>query len=285
MSHRPSENHRYPIDKINPFIPIIDPMPGEYWKELTEKEVPGILPYYAISNFGRVVHIYENKYMSLSWDGPGYVTVVLRTIKGSKTYRVHRLVMLTFRYFDGCEKLFVDHDNGDRRQNWIDLPVFNPSTGQYELKDNLKWCTRSENLQFRYNNPAQINFANMLRDAEHQIKEKTVREICDLLQEGYTVTDVVKKTNTTYNIVEFIKLGYVWKDISKNYEFPDKPTISSRVRKITEDQVKIICEMLEQDKSLKEILKAANLSYEQRHYVYSIKKHETYTDISKNYNI
>lgn len=283
MSHKASENHRYPIDKINPFIPIINPLPGEYWKELTEKEISGILPYYAISNYGRIVHIYENKFMSLSWDGPGYVIAVLRTLKGSRTFRVHRLVMVTFRYFNGCEKYLVDHINGDKQQNWIDVPIFNPMTQQYELHDNLRWSSKSENLKFRYNDPAQIKFANLKRNADTNINKETAKQICELLSEGKTINEVADITNTTYNIVACIKNRYSWKDVSKDYKFPMKEKNYRKDRSINEEQVKQICELLEKGIKMKDILDAVNLNYNQRHFIYSIKNHECYTDISKNY--
>ena len=53
-------------------------LPGEEFKLITDQAAPNILPYYAISNFGRIWNIYENHFMRTSWDGPGYRIAVLR---------------------------------------------------------------------------------------------------------------------------------------------------------------------------------------------------------------
>lgn len=283
MSHLKPNNFRYPIDKFNPFMNVENPLNGEYWTELTNIAAPDILPsYYMISNYGRIYHCWEHNFMSLSWDGPGYTIAVLRTFNGSKTFRVHRLVMLTFRYFEGCDDYLVDHINGDKSQNWIDLPVLNPNTGQYELKDNLRWATKSENLNFRYNDPIQIKFANINRNAQERITKETAEQICILLQQGLTLNEIVNITNTTYNIVNNIKHGYSWTDISKNYKFSDADRSIRNNRSLSEIQVKKICEMLEENKySYQQIADEAETT---KGKVASIAQRECYTDISKNYN-
>lgn len=282
MGHLKSNNFRYPINKFNPFMINIDSLNGEYWKSLTELAAPDILPsYYMISNYGRIYHCWENKLMSLSWDGPGYTIAVLRTTNGSKTFRVHRLVMLTFRYFEGCEDLFVDHINGDKSQNWIDLPILNHMTSQYELKDNLRWCTKSENLKFRYNDPVQLKFANINKYAQENISENTAIQICELLQQGLTIVDIVKETNTTYNIVSQIKYGYSWQNISKNYNFPENDRSVRKCRSLSNDQARKICEMLVEKYSYQQIADELNIS---KGIVASIGQRECYTDISKDYD-
>ena len=47
-------------------------------------------------------------------------------------YLVHRLVLETFNPCDGMETLFVNHKNGDKKENAL---------------SNLEWCTRTENAR------------------------------------------------------------------------------------------------------------------------------------------
>lgn len=258
----------------------IELLPNEKWTAITDKVAPGVLPYYAISNYGRIYHTNLQKFMSLSWDGPGYVIAVLRTINGSKTFRVHRLVMLTFRYFDGCEAYLVDHINGDKTQNWIDVPfITNPVTQEYELRDNLRWCTAAENSQFYYDDSPESKFRKLREESEYRIDKNTAIKICELLAQGMTVTDVMKATNTSYNVVICIKNGYSWREVSEKYIFPERDP-KRKTRSLTDEQAEQICKLLVEGKSSTEISKELDIS---RSIVTSILRRECYTDISNNY--
>jgi len=178
--------------------------------------------------------------------------------------------MLTFRYFPGCENLVVDHINRNKAANWIDVPVLDPVTGKYELKSNLRWATLAE------------NYANS--DLPDRLTEETVRKVCELLEQGYPASSVSRMLGLKYNAVANIRNGITWKKVSKEYNIPEVPTISGRQRKVSEEQVKTICELLEKKVPVPEILKITGLPYTKRHFVYSIKKRECYSDISKDYN-
>ena len=134
---RYSENFQYDTSKINPIIYIPEALPGEMWLPITEIAIPGILPYYAITTYGRIWHRFKNSFMVSAWDKFGYRIAILRTVNGAKTFRIHRIMMLVFHYFPGCEEYVVDHIDGCKSRNYLNFPVYNEETNQYENKDNL----------------------------------------------------------------------------------------------------------------------------------------------------
>ena len=68
---RYSENHKY--DNIHVGIYFIPEMlPNEIFLPITSVAAEDVLPYYSISNYGRIWHIFEKKFMSTAWDGGGY---------------------------------------------------------------------------------------------------------------------------------------------------------------------------------------------------------------------
>ena len=68
-------------------------------------------------------------------DRCGYHEVVLSENGKSKSWLVHRLILLTFAPTEGMDALHVNHKNGIKTDNRL---------------ENLEWCTRSENLLHAY---------------------------------------------------------------------------------------------------------------------------------------
>lgn len=114
------------------------------------KDIPDYEGYYQVSNTGhirsvdRIVdgnglgqknRLLRSKLMKVSIDHAGYAFVALTKTNKTKHFRVHRLLMLSFAYKDGCEQLDVNHINGIKTDNRI---------------ENLEWTTRGENLAHRY---------------------------------------------------------------------------------------------------------------------------------------
>ena len=191
-------------------------LPGEEFKLITDQAAPNILPYYAISNFGRIWNIYENHFMRTSWDGPGYRIAVLRHKDGmAHTLRVHRLVMLTHRYIPGCEDLWVNHINGNKQQNYINC--YNPNTGIVE--DNLEWCTPSENEIHAFQTGLK-RYTPKGQSMYNKYTEEQAHEVCRLLEIGnLSHSEIGEVTGTNKGFVENIKYGRNWKDVASNYNF------------------------------------------------------------------
>ena len=84
---------------------------------------------YCVSTMGRIMNEETNMIMKQSTNSSGYKVVNLMHDGKAKTYKVHRLVALTF-IANPENKSCVDHISGDKTNN--------------NLK-NLRWATKSEN--------------------------------------------------------------------------------------------------------------------------------------------
>lgn len=210
---RVSKNFKYDLNHPCPIFIVPEALPGEYFEMITDKAAPNILPYYAISNYGRIWHVYENHFMSTSWDGPGYRIAVLRHKDGrAHTLRVHRLLMLTFRYFEGCEDMDVNHIDGCKTRNYIDFPgIPNP--------DNLEWTTHQENMIHAH----KTGLKRAKFGEEHHNSKLTieiVNKICELISnKNLTCRQIAEITGTQIHDIENIRYHKTWRHISKDYNF------------------------------------------------------------------
>lgn len=218
---RYSKTNKYDLSHPVPIFIIPEMLPGEYFEMITTEAAENVLPYYAISNYGRIWHIYANHFMSTSWDGPGYRIAVLRTTNGAQTFRVHRLVMLTHRYPEYIqykelhpgENIVVNHIDGTKTRNYIDFPgIQNP--------DNLEWNTSSENEIHAYAN----NLKPLGEDSPNsKLTNERVEEICKQIDLGNLTSQQISDiNNVSLATIENIRFGRSWKHISCKYHFTDK---------------------------------------------------------------
>lgn len=112
----------------------------EEWRPVLPIFVPDVLPdTYWISNHGRVYSAlrspsYPNGgIMSHSINAKGYHQINLqKTDKRKACVKIHRLVMLHFAFVPGCEKMEVDHLDGNKDNNTLwNLEWVSPAVNTY----------------------------------------------------------------------------------------------------------------------------------------------------------
>lgn len=87
--------------------------------------IPKTKNQYFVSNFGKVKHI--DKVLKLTKNCKGYLCVGIN----QKNKNIHRLVAETFKPIPNCNKLVVNHIDGNKLNNNL---------------DNLEWCTQKYNI-------------------------------------------------------------------------------------------------------------------------------------------
>ena len=118
-------------------------MNKEIWKD-----IPNYENKYQVSSLGNVKNIKHGNLLSERLTDRGYNTAVLYLNSKPKTFKVHRLVALTF--IENTEnKLFVNHKDGNKLNNKI---------------DNLEWVTHKENIRHAFDIGLRFYDKNKQRD-------------------------------------------------------------------------------------------------------------------------
>lgn len=173
-------NYRLPYYKSrSPY----DSYVWEYFAPITDIVIPNIIPNrYWISTFGRIWSNAIHNFVSYSIHGKGYFQIPLCTTNGNRiTRKVHRIEMMTFMYFDGCEDYEVNHKDGNKQNN---------------LLTNLEWCTHSENTIHAINMGLKQVFGN---DYSVRLNNEQVKQIYELLDFGcYSTKEIKEILNIPY---------------------------------------------------------------------------------------
>ena len=197
-------------------------IPPEEFRMIESNAVPGIRPYYMISNYGRIWHIYRREFLTMNMDSKGYLFKPLATDHGAVNCRIHRLVMMTFCYFDGCESVLVNHIDGIKTNCCI---------------TNLEWVNYSENMIHAFNRG--------LVGKSPKITEEIVRQICEYLQEGTkTLSEISEITGIAYQTVSAIQNKRSHIDISEQYDIKPRKISNN----FTIEQVRNLCSYYENNK-------------------------------------
>lgn len=243
--------------------------PPEEFRYITDDIVPGIRPYYMISNYGRIWHIYRREFLTRNIDSKGYLFKPLTTDHGTVNCRIHRLVLMTFNYIQGCERLFVNHIDGVKTNCvlW-----------------NLEWVTASENMIHAVN-------TGLLNPTDNRTSEDTVRKICELLEDpSITISTIAEQTGVNYQTVSAIQQKRVYCDISDQYNIQPRKINNN----LSIDQVRQLCRFYENhnkyaklDIYCRDALIAIGIPNPSTREIRTAKKiyqKETYTYVSQDYN-
>lgn len=191
----------------------------------TTISIDKVKPYYMLSNYGKVININTGKEIIPHVTENGYLQVSLMTYNGRIFRKVHRLVLLSFYYFPGCENLQVNHKDGNKFNNayW-----------------NLEWVTSKENVQHAIEtglrNPFYGNF-----NPKSVINENTAIEIAIMLLCNYNhqfIADTL--CNGNISIVREILYGRTWSHLFTK-EFMNSLSLIKRGNIISIDDRHNIC--------------------------------------------
>jgi hypothetical protein len=201
----------------------------ELWSPISE------LPYYQISNFGRVrsldryhqrddnsIRFCKGRVRKLNPDNHGYLIIYIQ----GKTYKIHRLVAAAFIPNQrNCKQ--VNHIDGNKSNNQV---------------SNLEWCTASENLKHAHKNGLKRpSAASLARLSNHHSARKVfqfslqgvlLKEWSSIIEAGISfgakdgtlITAVCKKRQRT-------GYGFRWSYDSKLYS--DNRCATCRINSIS----------------------------------------------------
>lgn len=133
----------YEIEKVEPnYIPSYQlSTKVEFWKQDLPNE-QWVTTYcnknFEVSNFARVRDKRDLSLRKASHKGKGYYKVSLDHVN----YPLHRLVLLSFSPIDNCEKMTVDHIDGNRSNN---------------ILSNLRYASDLDNKGFMIEHRKEIN--------------------------------------------------------------------------------------------------------------------------------
>lgn len=177
----PKGTRLYNTNVISPifFMPE-DRGPNEDFEMITQEVCPDIMPYYAISNYGRLMNVNSGKVMKPNYRPNGYEYYCLAAENckyGQKKYSTSRIVMMTFDPRENASELEVNHLNGDKTQNYYQKQMEDGS-----IQSNLEWATPSENIE--HSRSTGLNQGIVL---DYQ-KAKHIRQLRD---QGYSYTKIM----------------------------------------------------------------------------------------------
>lgn len=268
----------YPTDpRYRIGLPLIIAPINEEWRYV---ELPGIKPFYMISNFGRVYNYKKGHLLKYYMEEKrGYLMVTLRSYNKQRgeTFLVHRLVMMVFNPIINPEEMQVNHIDGVKTNNYI---------------GNLEWCTHHENIEHAIRTGLFVNGeeGNIVKLSAEQ-----VHLICQCLEQRldykYICEQVLNVEYTDDMVVSIssIKSGKNWGRIRAQYNIPEGRTGST----FTDEEIHKICSYLEQGIKTNDILYLMGIDrnqFTQREYlnlqgvIGKIRRKERYTRISNNYN-
>lgn len=237
----------------------------EEWRECT---YPGVKPgMYEVSSWARVRNKKTNMFLNVYIDHKGYSAVQLMTIYGrSKPIVIHRIIANQFIRPITYDSI-INHINGIKHMS---------------IPKNIEYVSQYQNVKHAHDTGL-INHVCGESVNTAKLDNKTVIEICELLQESNGSIDYVLKhmnTDITYELIYKILIGETWKSISKDYNF--NYAISNR---LSPDEVALICKILiDVDGDIDDaygIILSKNINIT-KHMLLSIKNGRSYRNISKN---
>lgn len=252
----------------------------EKYKPLFYPTEPNITPNrYFISNKGNIWDSFRNDFVSINYpvrnyemagnrkDYPRAAIEIQNGYGKSVSYKqlqVHRMVMTSHQYIEGCDKIEVNHK---------DLDKYNFSL------DNLEWTDRIDNLDHAVKNNTW--------DKKYKI-DITADElfiVCEKLQAGQSVENISDEMKISLETIGAIASKEKYSSVSDYYDLPAYTNQYKKQKKIadklTDEQVHEICKLLQDGLGYTKVADQLNIPL---HIVRDIRyKENYYADIKSQY--
>ena len=236
-----------------------------------------IIPWYYISNYGRIYSVRYDRLIKPYLDQGGYYRVSITLRSGEVCFTgVHKLTLMSFDPIIETDLYVPNHKDGNKTNNYI---------------GNLEWATISENTRHALDTGlANCKCENNSRSI---LTNEQVHFICSLMEQGYSNSMILNKLGLAYGpernriaaVVRLIRRGQTYLDIAKQYNIPG---INGRVTYPLEFASKV-CEILIDDSrvyTIEDICNALDIPLEDRkmfnNYVDDLIKGHTATAVTRN---
>ena len=167
-------------------------MVNEIWKD-----IPNYENIYQVSNLGNIKKIWKAKttICKPSFDSNGYKQIVLTKNKKRKSYKVHKLVALTFlSNFNNYEQ--INHKDENKTNNCV---------------NNLEWCTRLYNINYGTRN-YRCTKHRLHKVKQINVKTNKIVKIYNSLQEAEMETKIkYQNISSCCRNKQNTAGGYIWK--------------------------------------------------------------------------
>jgi hypothetical protein len=140
------------------------------------------LPNYQISNKGRLIHKHNRLIRKLKTSADGYKECSFYLNGKTPSYKIHRLVLMSFNPIEGMERLYVNHINHIRDDNRLEnLEWVTPKENNYHsiLNSNYR-STRTVGIKINGNNRYSINL-NLGHSHNYEEAQKILFDACEKL--------------------------------------------------------------------------------------------------------
>lgn len=165
---------------------------NQFQNEEIWKEIAGFEGLYAVSNLGRVMNLKNGRILDGGYDTAGYNYVILK----GKTYRVHRLLALTF--LPNPDKLpYINHIDENKKNNDI---------------SNLEWCSASYNTNYS-NHKRSCKVKQLTKDGKLiKVWDSIIQINRELSYDRHSIIKVCKgKQRYAY--------GYLWQYVNPDSQY------------------------------------------------------------------
>lgn len=236
-----------------------------------------IIPWYYISNYGRIYSVRYDRLIKPYLDQGGYYRVSITLRSGEVCFTgVHKLTLMSFDPIIETDLYVPNHKDGNKTNNYI---------------GNLEWATISENTRHALDTGlANCKCENNSRSI---LTNEQVHFICSLMEQGYSNSMILNKLGLAYGpernkiaaVVRLIRRGQTYLDIAKQYNIPG---INGRVTYPLEFASEV-CEILIDDSrvyTIEDICNVLDIPLEDRkmfnNYIDDLIKGNTATSVTRN---